>query len=51
MPQLSHGEETTLLLPPAGPAGAGDGCRGAAVFTRGDRPASGRLGTYAALRA
>ncbi|MET8885206.1 DEAD/DEAH box helicase [Streptomyces rubiginosohelvolus] len=46
---IADGEETTLLLPPAGPAGAGDGCRGAAVFTRGDRLASGWLGTYAAL--
>ncbi|MFF2862415.1 DEAD/DEAH box helicase [Streptomyces rubiginosohelvolus] len=46
---LADGEETTLLLPPAGPAGAGDGCRGAAVFTRGDRLASGWLGTYGAL--
>ncbi|MFF4859253.1 DEAD/DEAH box helicase [Streptomyces rubiginosohelvolus] len=48
---IADGEETTLLLPPADPAGAGDGCRGAAVFTRGDRLASGWLGTYAALRA
>ncbi|TYR63685.1 DEAD/DEAH box helicase [Streptomyces parvus] len=48
---IADGEETTLLLPPAGPADAGDGCRGAAVFTRGDRLASGWLGTYAALRA
>ncbi|WP_257134006.1 DEAD/DEAH box helicase [Streptomyces sp. st140] len=48
---IADGEETTLLLPPAGPAGAGDGCRGAAVFTRGDRLASGWLGTYAALHA
>ncbi|MFI1783650.1 DEAD/DEAH box helicase [Streptomyces rubiginosohelvolus] len=46
---IADGEETTLLLPPAGPAGAGDGCHGAAVFTRGDRLASGWLGTYAAL--
>ncbi|MFE5960424.1 DEAD/DEAH box helicase [Streptomyces rubiginosohelvolus] len=45
---IADGEETTLLLPPAGP---GDGCRGAAVFTRGDRLASGWLGTYAALHA
>ncbi|WP_354596479.1 DEAD/DEAH box helicase [Streptomyces sp. JL1001] len=43
----SDGEESTLLLPPAGP---GDGCRGAAVFTRGDRLASGWLEAYAALR-
>ncbi|MFB8141104.1 DEAD/DEAH box helicase [Streptomyces parvus] len=43
---IADGEETTLLLPPAG---AGDECRGAAVFTRGDRLASGWLGTYAAL--
>ncbi|MEU6940788.1 DEAD/DEAH box helicase [Streptomyces rubiginosohelvolus] len=48
---IADGEETTLLVPPAGPAGAGDGCRGAAVFTRGDRLASGWLGTYAALHA
>lgn len=48
---IADGEETTLLLPPAGPADAGDGARGAAVFTRGDRLASGWLGTYAALRA
>ncbi|MGW3216476.1 DEAD/DEAH box helicase [Streptomyces parvus] len=48
---IVDGEETTLLLPPAGPADAGDGYRGAAVFTRGDRLASGWLGTYAALRA
>ncbi|WP_408992034.1 DEAD/DEAH box helicase [Streptomyces sp. 1268] len=48
---IADGEETTLLLPPAGPADAGDGHRGAAVFTRGDRLASGWLGTYAALRA
>ncbi|MYX00689.1 MULTISPECIES: DEAD/DEAH box helicase [unclassified Streptomyces] len=45
---IADGEETTLLLPPAG---AGDGCRGAAVFTRGDRLASGWLEAYAALRA
>ncbi|MFD5696226.1 DEAD/DEAH box helicase [Streptomyces rubiginosohelvolus] len=51
---IADGEETTLLLPPvdpADPAGAGDGCRGAAVFTRGDRLASGWIGTYAALHA
>ncbi|OSC74534.1 DEAD/DEAH box helicase [Streptomyces sp. BF-3] len=48
---IADGEETTLLLPPAGQAGAGDGCRGAAVFTRGDRLASGWLEAYAALRA
>ncbi|WP_234013232.1 DEAD/DEAH box helicase [Streptomyces sp. HCCB10043] len=48
---IADGEETTLLLPPVGPADAGDGCRGAAVFTRGDRLASGWLGSYAALRA
>ncbi|PSK73739.1 DEAD/DEAH box helicase [Streptomyces sp. CS149] len=48
---IADGEETTLLLPPAGPTDAGDGYRGAAVFTRGDRLASGWLGTYAALRA
>ncbi|MFJ3999802.1 DEAD/DEAH box helicase [Streptomyces parvus] len=45
---IADGEEATLLLPPAGPAG---GCRGAAVFTRGDRLASGWLEAYAALRA
>ncbi|MEU6633101.1 DEAD/DEAH box helicase [Streptomyces parvus] len=45
---IADGEETTLLLPPAG---AGDGCRGAAVLTRGDRLASGWLEEYAALRA
>ncbi|MGW4040172.1 DEAD/DEAH box helicase [Streptomyces sp. NPDC004778] len=48
---IADGEETTLLLPPTGPVGAGDGRRGAAVFTRGDRLASGWLGTYAALHA
>ncbi len=48
---IADGEETTLLLPPAGQAGAGDGCRGAAVFTRGDRLASGWLEAYAATSA
>ncbi|MGW8986213.1 DEAD/DEAH box helicase [Streptomyces parvus] len=45
---IAEGEETTLLLPPAG---AGDGCRGAAVFTRGDRLAAGWLEAYAATSA
>ncbi|MFF2013759.1 hypothetical protein ACFVWY_32495 [Streptomyces sp. NPDC058195] len=44
----AHGEETTLPLPPAGPADPSAGRSGAAVFTRGDRVASGWLGAYAA---
>ncbi|MFF9851855.1 DEAD/DEAH box helicase [Streptomyces litmocidini] len=48
---LADGEETTLLLPPSDPAGPPAGSRGAAVFTRGDRLASGWLGAYAAVRA
>ncbi|WP_258045179.1 DEAD/DEAH box helicase [Streptomyces sp. SM11] len=48
---IGDGEETTLLLPPADPADASAGCRGAAVFTRGDRLAAGWLGEYAAMHA
>ncbi|MFE5796386.1 DEAD/DEAH box helicase [Streptomyces sp. NPDC056503] len=47
----ADGEETTLPLPPADPADASAGRRGAAVFTRGDRLAAGGLEAYAAARA
>ncbi|MFJ8846838.1 DEAD/DEAH box helicase [Streptomyces cyaneofuscatus] len=47
----ADGEETVLPLPPAGPADPSAGSRGAAVFTRGDRLATGWLEAYAAIRA